>query len=201
MKEGKKTFAICYDNLYVFNNKKEAKKYFSDCFYMSEGAEHERYASILADLNFSNTGKDNISEYCTEIVIQSINNNDKYLHVDLDNNLSIDESIKYYEEKIKPILDVSDEYNVDFNSKIPFEYFGSDSESYTNSSFSNYYKEILENFNINIDSIYTEDWSDGKYNITINNKVFDIAAWDDINVVIDNINSMTECLKEKEIEI
>ena len=194
-------YTICYDCLDVFNSKEDAKKFYSECYYMSEGAEHDRYASILVDLNFSNIGKDNVSTDCREIKIKT--NDDEYifLTVELEKRLSIDDTIKYYEEKIKPILEVSEEYNVDFNSKIPFEYFGSDDERYTNVSFSDYYKEILEKFKISVDTIYTEDWSDGKYKIVVNDKEFKLTAWDDLESVIDNTSSMIELFKEEEMEI
>lgn len=84
MKYSNKVYTVCYDRLDVFNNKSEAKDFYSDCYYMSEGAEHERYASILVDLNFSNIGKDNVSTYCREI---SVKQEDKILNIRLDKAL------------------------------------------------------------------------------------------------------------------
>lgn len=194
-------YAVCYDTLYVFDSKKEAKSHFSDCYYMSEGAEHERYASILVDLNFSNLGKDNVSKDCNEISIKTNNYESKSLNVKLDESLSIEETIKFYEEKLQPILEVSEKYDIDFNCKIPFENFGSDEECYTNSSFSNYYKEILEKLGVNIDSIYTDDWSDGKYKLVVNEEEFKLTAWDSLDSVIDNINSIVELSKTKDLEV
>ncbi len=188
-------YAVCYNALNVFKTKEDAKKFYSSCYYMSEGAEHERYASILVDLNFSNLGKDNASSYCREISIKS--NDDKFVTIELEKKLSIDDTVKYYEEKVKPILEVSAEYNVDFSSKIPFEYFATDSDSYTNISFTDYYKKLCEKFNINVDSIFTNEKSDGKYELLINNEKFDITAWDSLESVIDNINSMLNLSKEK----
>lgn len=81
---------------------------------------------------------------------------------------------------------------------------GSDSEIYTNISFSDYYKKLLEKFDLKINNIQTESRSDGKYTIIINDKEFDIVAWDDFNSVIDNVDSMIEVLsenKESEMEI
>ena len=181
-------YAICYDTLYVFDSKKEAKSHFSECYYMSEGAEHERYASILVDLNFSNLGKDNVSKDCNEISIKTNNYESKSLNIKFDESLSIEETIKFYEEKLQPILEVSEKYDIDFSCKIPFENFGSDEECYTNSSFSSYYKEILEKIGVNIDSIYTDDWSDGKYKLVVNEEEFKLTAWDGLDSVIDNIN-------------
>ena len=192
-------YTVCYDRLDVFKTKDEAKKFYTRCYYSSEGAEHERYASILVDLNFSNVGKDNVSSYCNEISI--ITNENKFINVELDDNLSIDDTIKFYENKIKPILEVSEEFDVDFSSKIPFEYFGSDEEAYTNTSFSNYYKDILEKFNINDVNVLTDSFSDGKYKLTINNQEFKITAWDNIESVIDNIDLMIEKFKSNDVEM
>lgn len=204
MKCNDKIYTVCYDTLYVFDSKKEAKRYFGECYYMSEGAEHDRYASILVDLNFSNLGKDNVSRDCREINIKMNSNTDECLKVNLNKYLSIADTIKYYEEKIAPILEISNDYGVNFFIKTPFEDFGSDSEIYTNISFSDYYKKLLEKFDLKINNIQTELRSDGKYTITINEKEFDIVAWDDLNGVIDNIDSMIEVLsenKESEMEI
>lgn len=204
MKCNDKIYTVCYDTLYVFDSKKEAKRYFGECYYMSEGAEHDRYASILVDLNFSNLGKDNVSRDCREINIKMNSNTDECLKVNLNKYLSIEDTIKYYEEKIAPILEISNDYGVNFFIKTPFEDFGSDSEIYTNISFSDYYKKLLEKFDLKINNIQTELRSDGKYTITINEKEFDIVAWDDLNGVIDNVDSMIEVLsenKESEMEI
>ena len=138
MKYRDNAYTVCYDSLSVFKSKENAKKFYSECYQMSEGAEHERYASILVDLNFSNVGKDNVSSDCRDIRIEM--DEDEFLITELDENLSIDEAIKYYEEKIQPILDVSDDYGVDFNRIVPFDDFGSDEEMDYIASFSKYYK-------------------------------------------------------------
>jgi len=139
MKYSNKVYTVCYDRLDVFNNKSEAKDFYSDCYYMSEGAEHERYASILVDLNFSNIGKDNVSTYCREI---SVKQEDKILNIRLDKALSIEDTINFYEEKVQAILEVSDDYGIDFNRMVPFDEFGSDEESDYMSSFSKYYQVL-----------------------------------------------------------
>ena len=152
----------------------------------------------LFDVEFG--GKDNVSKNCDEIHIKAQENKDKFITIKLDDYLSIDNTIKYYEEKIKPILNISENYDVDFTEKIPFECFGSDADSYTNSSFTDYYREILKNRNINIDSICTNDWSDGKYNLIVNGNDFKITAWDSLKDVIDNIDSIEKTLEEKEMQ-
>jgi len=201
MKYNDKIYTVCYDTLDVFNSKEEAKKFYSECYYMSEGAEHERYASILVDLNFSNLGKDNVSKYCNEISIKQ-NNSDKLLKIKLNDSLSIEDTIKFYEEKVLPILEVSDDYGVDFTNRTPFEDFGSDVESYTNASFSDYYKELLEKFDVKVDSIQTYPHSDGKYTLIIDDEEFDITAWDDIEGIIDNVDTIIKTLnKDNEVEM
>ena len=196
-----KIYAACYDTLYVFNNKEQAKKFFGTCYYSSEGAEKERYASILADLNFSNTGKDNISKYITNITIKVNDEEEKFLSEKLDNDLSIDDSIDFYNKKINPILEISNKYGVDFNRKIPFEEYGSDEDSYVMFSFSDYYRELLEKYNINCDSINTSDVSAGKYEMKINDDlIIDIRAWDNLNSVLDNVDTVLEYSKKEELE-
>ena len=193
-----KTYTTCYDSLSVFKSKENAKKFYSECYQMSEGAEHERYASILVDLNFSNVGKDNISSDCRDIRIEM--DEDEFLIIELEEDLSIDETIKYYEEKIQPILDVSDDYGVDFNRIVPFDDFGSDEEIDYMASFSKYYKELFEKFDIEVDNIYTEEISDGKYNLIVNDLELRLRASDKIESVIDNVETMIEISKNKEID-
>ncbi len=196
MKYSNKVYTVCYDRLDVFNNKSEAKDFYSDCYYMSEGAEHERYASILVDLNFSNIGKDNVSTYCREI---SVKQEDKILNIRLDKALSIEDTINFYEEKVQAILEVSDDYGIDFNRMVPFDEFGSDEESDYMSSFSKYYQELFKKFNISVDNISTEEISDGKYNLVVDDTELTIKAGDKIESVIDNIDTMLEISKKKDL--
>lgn len=196
-----KVYTICYNALDVFNSKKEAKEFYSSCYYMSEGAEHERYASILVNLNFSNIGKDNSSTYCSKINIKNFTGDDDFIKITLNNKLSIEDTIKYYEETIEPILEVSNEYEINFNNKIPFEDFGADSENYNMHSFSNYYKDILKKYDIKVDNIYTKEKSDGKYELIINDKIIDIKAWDNLNSVIDNMDTFLDSYKGEQLEI
>lgn len=196
MKYSNKVYTVCYDRLDVFNNKSEAKDFYSDCYYMSEGAEHERYASILVDLNFSNIGKDNVSTYCREI---SVKQEDKILNIRLDKALSIEDTINFYEEKVQAILEVSDDYGIDFNRMVPFDEFGSDEESDYMSSFSKYYQELFKKFNISVDNISTEEISDGKYNLVVDDTELTIKAGDKIESVIDNVDTMLEISKKKDL--
>lgn len=193
-------YTLCYNTLNVFYDKLSAKKFYRDCYFASEGAEQKRYSSILIDLDNSNIGKDHISDNCYKISIEK--SNDKYININLNKNYNLYDAIKYYEEILEPLINVSDKYNIDFDDKIPFENFGSDEESNYMNSFSNYYKEILEYLKIDINNINTTEISDGKYEIKVNDEIIDIRAWDDFKCVVDSVESIINKIKEKgELEI
>lgn len=116
-------------------------------------------------------------------------------------NVGCEDAIKYYEERLKPIFEVSKNYGVDFNSRIPFEEFGSDDDNYIMFSFSDFYRELLDKFNTKIGDIRTEDVSDGKYKMVIEESIaLDIRAWDDLSSVIDTCNTLIEYSKHKDLE-
>ncbi len=194
-------YAVCYDTLYVFKNVVELKKFFLKGYYSSEGAEQERYASILVAADFDEIVKDNVSEICNEI---SIKKEDKCVQVHLKEDMNPTKALYYFKNTIKPILEVCDDYGIDFNMRIPFEDFGNDDESTYGRmiSISTFYNNLLQKFDIEVDNIETRDRSDGKYIITINNnKEFDMSAGDDLENVIDNVESMIEELAKEDIEI
>ena len=145
-----------------------------------------------------------VSDDCRDIAIKNDRYSERALTIELKERKTIDDTVDYFEKIVKPILDISEEYDINFNNKIPFEDFDNDNVACYGSmySFSNYYKDILEKFNIGVSNIYTEDRSDGKYKIIINdNHVFDTTAWESISGVIDNVESMLEILKENESEM
>ena len=95
--------------------------------------------------------------------------------------LSLQKVIKYFRENnIKDLM----EYGSDFDEGLY--------------KLSDMYKEILEQLNINFQSIKTEDgMSDGKYVTTIvfkdNSQIkLDLSAWNGIGNVTDNIESILE---------
>lgn len=91
----KKIYAACYDSLHVFNDMNEAKNFFEICYYGSEGAEKERYASIYFDLTNNNVlATDGVSNYCNCI---TIHNNEERENIKLDKYMSFNDAIKYYE--------------------------------------------------------------------------------------------------------
>lgn len=192
-------YTVSYNCLDVFKTKREAQKFYTTCYHCSEGAEQQRYASILVNLNFSNLGKDNVSKNCDEIHIKLQGNKDKFIIIKLDDYLSIDNTIKYYEENIKPILDISEAYNIDFNNEIPFEYFGSEEEinMYT---FSSYYMDIIKKMGIDVKSIVTSEKSAGKYEMKVDENIIDVRAWDKLDDVFENIKTIKELFKEKNKE-
>ncbi len=190
---------ICGESLNVFKNIEMAKDFYKICYMYSEGFERERYANVLLKLDYYDVVDDEATSYCDSISIQLDKNN--FINYDVE-HLSISETIDNYKEKLKPVLEVSKEYNINFLSKIPFEDFGSDDSSLTTRSFSNYYKDLLNKFNIKIEKINTDEVSDGKYKMNINDSVIvDIKSWDDFETVINNINSIIDLLKDNNLKI
>lgn len=47
-------FVVCYMDVYEYETRQEAIRHFKECYYMSEGAEQERYANILIMLQDEN---------------------------------------------------------------------------------------------------------------------------------------------------
>lgn len=198
-------YAVCYDRLEVFEDDRALRDFFQECYSMSEGAEQSRYLSVLINsAAHHKVAEDFVSDDCRDITIKNDKYSERALTIELKERKTIDDTVEYFEKIVQPILRVSEDYDIDFNNKIPFEDFDNDDVAGygTMYSFSNYYKDILEKFNVDVSNIYTEDRSDGKYKITINdNHVFDTTAWESINGVIDNVESMLEVLKEKESEM
>lgn len=185
------TFVTCFKCLYVFENKNQAVEHFKFCQRLKDGEEKKCYDSILEDLKFSNIGRDRVNDMCDEIRIIPKD----MLHIAIANSLSTHEIIEFFYKKIQPILEVSDDYGVDFTRDVPFEYFGSDDEIDYMSSFSKYYKEILKNDAIN--SIVTSELSDGKYTMKVeleNKNAFyiDLRAWEKLESVIDNVDVIND---------
>ena len=112
-------------------------------------------------------------------------------------------SFSYYENIIDKILEVSDDYYINFDDYCPFDSFGSDEEAKDLGiySFSDYYKEILSKNGVVVEDITTKEKSAGKYLITINDKYnFDIKAWETLDIIVDNIDSMISTINvEKEM--
>ncbi len=124
--------------------------------------------------------------------------------------LTYEEFLEDYIEKPLTNYDISlikvTEYFKEHNIKDLMEY-GNDADEglYPLSSL---YKEIMDKLNIEYESVFTEDVSDGKYITTVvfnDNSIIelDTRAWEDIKGVTDNIESICEMwdiIKEKNIE-
>ena len=98
--------------------------------------------------------------------------------------------------------DVIDAY-MGYNDIGNFMEYSSDSNIYTNPSFSSLYKDLMDLLNIKYINVYTNDVSDGKYVTTIefNNEksiTIDINAWSEIEAIKENLKSIVEY--EKTIE-
>lgn len=194
-------YTLCYNSLDVFKNKKDAIKFYNECYLMSEGAEQSRYASILFDLNNNKTiALDNVSNGCNDICILTSGYFESPLKVNLINKLSVFDSIKYYKEKILPVLDVCNEENIRFDCRIPFEDYGSDNDI-NMKNLTNLYSKILNKRNVDFNDIYTNEICDGKYELKLNADLsLKICAWDDFDIVVDNVDSIEEYCNKKESE-
>ena len=161
-------YTLCYNSLDVFKNKKDAIKFYNECYLMSEGAEQSRYASILFDLNNNKTiALDNASNGCNDICILTSGYFESPLKVNLINKLSVYDSIKYYKEKILPILDICNEENIRFDCRTPFEDYSFD-DDINMKSLTNFYSKLLNKRNIDFNNIYTDEICDGKYELKVN---------------------------------
>jgi len=109
------------------------------------------------------------------------------------------------DEKIKKVVEL---YFIENNIRDLMDY-GADRDSLAMPSLSSLYKEILEKLNIEVSYIATDDISDGKYETIIeleNGKSIsiDTSAWNDKEVVSNNIKSIqeeNEIAEEEEFEI
>ena len=59
--------------------------------------------------------------------------------------------------------------------------------------------QLFKKFNISVDNISTEEISDGKYNLVVDDTELTIKAGDKIESVIDNIDTMLEISKKKDL--
>ena len=99
------------------------------------------------------------------------------------------------------IKDVVESY-IGYNDILDFMEYGSDRDVYTNPTFTTLYKELLEILDIKYKNIYTEDLSDGKYQTTIQFEnedeiIIDTSAWNNVDVIIDNLKSIMEEVKRQ----
>ena len=137
-------YTNCYGSLSVYKNKNDALKFYNECYLLSEGAERERYASILFALNNNESiAYDNFSNTCGEIYLHTNNYFERPLKIDLDSMLSFKDCIKYYKDSLKPLLEVCNEFEINFNNNSPFEEFGADNE-FNMRSITDFYIELLK---------------------------------------------------------
>lgn len=104
------------------------------------------------------------------------------------------------EEKILPVLDVCNEENIRFDCRIPFEDYGSDNDI-NMKNLTNLYSKILNKRNVDFNDIYTNEICDGKYELKLNADLsLKICAWDDFDIVVNNVDSIEEYCNKKESE-
>lgn len=197
-------YVACCNSIYIFNDKVDLKKYFSEKLSETNGPLKQCYATILRNYDSeTNFLSDGLTEKCKEIIIKDNKYSNMYISLDMENEMTVKEIIKYYENIINPILTVSNEYNVHFINRNPFQDFGSDEDAAYGSmySFSNYYKEILNLLDVNINDVTTEEIRPGKYSLTLNNE-YEITTYSDEKLagVINNIETLIQHFKNIEGE-
>lgn len=132
------------------------------------------------------------------VEVQNSNQTKSYYYIDNeDENYVYNNFLGSEEEKI---TDVVNTYFAEKDLKDLMEY-GSDRDCYVMPSLTDLYKGILSRLNIPTYNITTEDFSDGKYETTIefNNQysiVIDTSAWNSENEVIANVISIQEEFKK-----
>lgn len=116
---------------------------------------------------------------------------------------TVEEHFEIKMEKIRAILEVSEDYGINFDSTNPFDYFDADNGNYNMSSFTEYYNDIFKKLNISFDSMFTKEVSAGKYKLILDDEIIELSAWDSLDSVIDNIDSALEIYrnKNKEMEV
>ena len=194
MEKNERMYVVCYNRLNVFNNRKEAIAFFFDLY--KKNKNKKVYEKIIIDLDYKEIATDGISRTCFDILLCTKNGFD----IELNENLNIKKTISFYENIICPILEVSNEYCVFFNSKNPFKYIGSNEQSSKSKKFSNYYKKILEKLGMSFNNIVTDKVANGKYILNVDDYNLEINEEDKIESVINNVIKIIELFKEKSIE-
>lgn len=136
------------------------------------------------------------------VEVQDSNQTKTYYYIDDDEEKYIYNNFWGNDEE--KITDIVNTYFAEKDLTDLMEY-GSDRDCYVMPSLTDLYKGILSRLNIPTYNITTEDFSDGKYETTIefNNQysiVIDTSAWNSENEVIANVISIQEEFK-KSLEI
>lgn len=136
------------------------------------------------------------------VEVQNSNQTKTYYYMDDDEEKYIYNNFWGNEEE--KITDIVNTYFAEKDLTDLMEY-GSDRDFYVMPSLTDLYKGILSRLNIPTYNITTEDFSDGKYETTVefNNQysiVIDTSAWNSENEVIANVISIQEEFK-KSLEI
>lgn len=161
-------------------------------------------SSNIADLKTAIQDAKKIKEEqnYASVEVQNSNQTKTYYYIDDDEEKYIYNNFWGSEEE--KITDIVNTYFAEKDLTDLMEY-GSDRDYYVMPSLTDLYKGILSRLNIPTYNITTEDFSDGKYETTIefNNQysiVIDTSAWNSENEVIANVISIQEEFK-KSLEI
>lgn len=192
------------ERLYDFFNKYYPNKKSSLNFFYRKILQNKKYNErkpSIEDKIFmfpTNTRSHSKNNHVNQICIMDYKN--KILKINLNNYLTGIDAVQFYKRKIVPILNVSKAFDIDFTKRIPFEYFGADGISeISDYSFTSYYKYLLNYCGINVNDATTKEISDGKYEMKINNQIIDVRAWDKIEDVLDNVDTILEIIENKEL--
>lgn len=132
------------------------------------------------------------------VEVQNSNQTKSYYYIDNEDEKYVYNNFFGSEEE--KITDVVNTYFAEKDLKDLMEY-GSDRDYYVMPSLTDLYKGILSRLNIPTYNITTEDFSDGKYETTIefNNQhsiVIDTSAWNGESEVIENVIDIQEEFKK-----
>lgn len=132
------------------------------------------------------------------VEVQNSNQTKSYYYIDNEDEKYVYNNFFGSEEE--KITDVVNTYFAEKDLKDLMEY-GSDRDYYVMPSLTDLYKGILSRLNIPTYNITTEDFSDGKYETTIefNNQhsiVIDTSAWNGESEVIENVIGIQEEFKK-----
>lgn len=189
-----KLLQSCYED--VYSNDSDMCHIDSETWqYMKDVLPYSDNDLVLLQNEVKNYQLDNVLEVGTstdEYVI--VGYSDLITEFNDDRNLVKENLNEYMVEKILSEHDIR-------LSRVPFEDYGSDEESNYMYSFSKLYNEILDKLDIPTTSIITNELSDGKYEMIVDDNItIELRAWDQYKDVLDNINMIEEIQLKKDLE-
>lgn len=192
------------------------------------GKTEDVITNLKENAEYSNSPEANLSDD----EIEFINETTKQLVEEMENNYTDEDYIRLTENAMAGTLCINDPSNwlldleleflekneemelkdinikdfvecyFDYNELENLMNYGSDSDSVTMPSISKLYEEILDSINIEYDSIFTDEISDGKYSITVNfNDENSIKLDSRASDTYEQVSSNIESIKDKYLEL